>query len=369
MRLKFFKIFFILLPIFLSAEIAQSQVTINFNPAIYGQSLDGLSYVQVFNASSENVRIKLTIKIKETTAGNVLTAVINSVPLYRGINTIDRGAFSAGRFSFGNNYYGNTLSQTGKFPEGDYEYCFEVEITDSKASWNTPFFENCFSFQLQPLTPLLLINPVDGDEDCNTRPDFLWQLPMPLPPGSKCRMVLSEINEKQDIVEAINYNVPLINRGNLFSNQLQFPFNAPQLKEGKRYAWQVTVYNEKTILKKSEIWTYTVKCEEKKEQSSGESFRELKETEDGNFYVANKILRFSFNNPYSGGILTYAISSLSDPGSTIKSLPTLKMQAGLNKYEIDLSDNRSFKNGKEYLLKVTLTNNRELRLRFIYKDE
>jgi len=175
--------------------------------------------------------------------------------------------------------------------------------------------------------------------------------------------------ELQDIVEAINYNVPLINRGNLFSNQLQFPFNAPQLKEGKRYAWQVTVYNEKTILKKSEIWTYTVKCEEKKEQSSGESFRELKETEDGNFYVANKILRFSFNNPYSGGILTYAISSLSDPGSTIKSLPTLKMQAGLNKYEIDLSDNRSFKNGKEYLLKVTLTNNRELRLRFIYKDE
>lgn len=369
MRLILYRICFVQLPVFLLAIVTQAQVSINFNAVVYGQSLDGLSFVQLFNSSNEDVKIKVTIKVREAVAGNVLTAIITSAPLHKGANTLDRGAFSAGRFSFGNNYYGLTLSQTGKFPEGEYEYCFEVEITDSKRTWAIPFFENCFSFQLQPLTPLLLINPVDGDEDCNTRPDFLWQLPMPLPPGSRCRLVLSEIKDKQDIVEAINYNVPVINQGNVFTNQLLFPVGAPELKEGKHYAWQVTVYTGKTILKKSEIWTYTIKCEEKKEPLNKESYRELKETEDGNFYVANKVLRFSFNNQYSDGILAYSISSLSDPGINIKGLPQLKLQAGLNKYDLDLSENNSFKNGQEYILKVRLVNNRELHLRFLYKDE
>jgi hypothetical protein len=148
-----------------------------------------------------------------------------------------------------------------------------------------------------------------------------------------------------------------------------YPTGAPDLKEGRKYVWQVTVYSGKTILKKSEIWTFTVQCEEPQKNYSGNSYRELKETDDGNFYVANKVLSFSFNNPYSNSTLTYEIRNLSDPDSRIKKLPKLKMNAGINKYDIDLSEYRSFKNDQEYLLIVTLPNNRQLRLRFIYKEE
>lgn len=346
-----------------------AQVTINFNAPVYGQSLEGVSFVQIVNNSTEDVKASVTIRVSEHTAGSVLVAALTSVPLKRGSNTLDRSVFSRARFSFGSNYYGLTLSQTGRFPEGEYEYCFEVEITDSKAPWPAPFFENCFFQELQPLTPLLLIDPADGDESCNTRPAFLWQLPAPFPAGAKCRLILSELKDKQDIAEAVNYNIPIINQGNIAGNQLLFPGGAPSLTEGKTYAWQVTVYVEKAILKKSEIWTYKVKCEQEKQEPGTDSYRELKENDAGNFYVASKVLRFSFYNPYNGGLLSYSVVNLSDPRMPLKQLPELRILPGLNKYDVDLSENKAFKNGQEYMLKVKLTNNRQLHLRFLYKNE
>lgn len=367
-RMNFKK--YILLSVWVLVSLtAKTQIAINFNAAIYGQSLEGLSFVQFINTSTELVTARVTIKVREVNSGNVLSVLIPSISIRPGTNNIDRASFGNSRISFGNNFYGQSLSQSGKFPEGEYEYCFELEIIEPKANWVSSFFENCFVHQLQPLTPLLLINPIDGDIDCNTRPNFVWQPPLPLPADARFRLVLTTLNEKQDVVEAINFNQPIINQGNIFSNQLQFPFSAPALKEGKTYVWQVIVYTGKVILKRSEIWTYSVKCEEVKEEKTTDSYRELKETDDGNFYIANKVLRFSYNNPYSEGMLNYTINSIGDKGVTIQNLPALKQNTGLNKFDLDLSDIKSFKSGQEYLLKVRLPNNREMQLRFIYKHE
>jgi hypothetical protein len=345
-----------------------AQIIINFNAALNGQTLDGLSNVQITNSSHEDVRIKVNIQVREMNNGNVLNTTIPFVLLRQGVNNIDRRSFSNARFLFSSNYYGTTLSQSGKFPEGDYEYCYQVEITDSKTNWPNSFFENCFNLQFQPITPLMLISPSDGEESCDSRPDFTWQLPMPFPQNAKCRLILCEITEKQDLAEAINYNLPIINQGNIAGNQLRYPSNVPELQKDKLYAWQVILYSDKTILKTSEIWSYKVKCEENKVLPNTDSYRELKETDDGNFYIANQVLRFSFNNPYNSGKLEYSISKVTDLQTAIKGLPGLKMQTGLNKFDIDLSENKSFVVGQEYLLTITLINNRRLTLRFIYKD-
>lgn len=352
----------------LMALISSAQVSIQFNAAIYGQSLEGLSFVQILNSYPHDVNGKITIKVREIRAGNVVTATIPGVYFRRGNNILDRVSFGNARFVFGNNDYGRTLSQSGKFPEGEYEYCFEVDLSETKIAVPVPFVENCFNQDLQPLTPLLLINPVDGDQDCNKRPQFTWQPPMPMPANSMFRLILVELKDKQDVIEAINYNPPIINKGNIPVNQLSYPFNAPDLQKGKRYAWQVILYTEKIIMKRSEIWIYEVKCEEEMKQVSGDSYREMKEVNDGN-YIADKVVRFSFTNPYNAGPLYYSIASLANPDVVIKGLPGLTMQAGLNKYDLDLSENKGFKNGQEYVLTVRLSNGRQLKLRFIYKNE
>jgi hypothetical protein len=351
------------------SSIARGQIIVTFSPTIYGQSLDGLVYAQIINTSGMGLRVIETISIRDVSGGNVVSIKTAPFILSQGTNFISKAAFTNGKFSFSNSYSGNFLSQTGKLPEGEFEYCFQTEIIGDKPDQVPPFYENCFILQLQPMTPLLLIDPVDEDKICNKRPNLLWQLPAPLPVDAKCRVVLTEKKEKQDIAEAIAFNLPVLNQGNIFGNILQYPPGAPDLKEGHTYAWQVTVYSAKTILKKSEIWTFTVSCQEEQKLPAGDSYRELKEIDDGNFYIANKVLRFSFNNPYSKGKLDYSIESLSKPQSTIKRLPSLKMEPGLNKYELDFSENNSLKAGQEYLLTVRLANNRELRLRFIYQTE
>ena len=357
------------MPLLFAAMGVRAQIVVNFSPAIYGQSLDGLAYAQIINSSPGSLRAKLTIRVRQGRGMNVVTVITSPFQLRPGANEINKSAFSTARFAFGNNNYGLTASQTGKFLEGEYEYCFEVDISESKDPRLPPVFENCFAQQLQPRTPLLLINPIDGDEFCNRRPQFIWQPPVPLPLNARFRLVLTEIKDKQDIVEAVTYNPPIINQANIAGNTLFYPSSAPELKEGQKYAWQVIVYADQAILARSEVWTFTLKCQEPKKDTNTVSYRDLKEMDGGDFYVADTWLRFSLNNPYAASELNYAITAMDEPAKPIKGLPNLKLAPGLNKYDIDLSENKAFKTGKEYLLIVRLSNNRNMRLRFIYKNE
>src|SRR6185437_10267547 len=108
-----------------------------------------------------------------------------------------------------------------------------------------------------------------------------------------------------------------------------------------------------------DIWTYTVKCEKETAVVGGDGYRELSEMADGNFYVADSSLRFSFNNPYAEGPLSYMIASLKDGGDYVTGLPKLKMMTGLNKFKINLSENNAFRTGEEYVLRVILPNNHQ----------
>ena len=369
MMIKYIKISALSFLGLLMCFVLRAQVTVNFSPAVYGQTLEGLAYAQIINNYSVPLVANVSINVRGSNGGNVVSIKIPSFPLRPGVNEISRAAFGNAKFSFGNTNAGLTVSQTSRFPEGEYEYCYEVDISESKAPSLPPVFENCFTHQLQPRTPLLLINPINEDVFCNKRPQFIWQPPLPLPPSARYRLVLAPVKDRQDIVEAITFNPPLVNQSNIAGSSLFYPANAPELKEGQTYAWQVIVYVAKTILSRSEVWTFTCKCNEDRKDTLTDSYRELKETTDGNFYFANGYLRFSFVNPYAAGDLNYTIVSMAAPGSPIKQLPNLKAAAGLNKYSIDLTENGAFKDGQEYLLRVNLPNNRRLILRFIYKTE
>lgn len=368
LNMKLIRPYNLFLGLFISWLTTNSQVSVNFNASLYGRDLNGLSFTQILNAAPQAVYVRIKVTIREVMQGTVAIVQIPYFQLRTGTNTISHQALLKSNFVFAQNSHGKRLSQTSKLAEGEYEFCFEVTTGDPKTLAITDISEFCFQSLISPITPLLLIDPVDGEKFCNTRPNFTWQPPFPLQPGTQFRIIVCEKNEKQTDVEAITYNLPVINIGGLYNNSLIFPAKTPDLKKGHKYVWQVTAYEGKTILTKSEIWQLEIKCEEEKREQSADSYRELKEVEDGNYFVANKILRISFNNPYNPGVLNYSITSLSKPDEKIGRLPQLKLSAGLNKYEIDLSENNSFKKDEEYMIIVRLENNRTLKLRFIYTD-
>jgi hypothetical protein len=121
------------------------------------------------------------------------------------------------------------------------------------------------------------------------------------------------------------------------------------------------------LVTRSEIWTFTIDCDEPKPAQPGDSYRELKPSINGDFYVAKRMLRFAVNNPYGPGELDFNIVQLKE-GKTIAQLPKLKMSTGQNKYDIDLSEFRSFINNEQYQLTVRLPNGQSVHLRFIYQE-
>jgi hypothetical protein len=345
-----------------------AQISVQFSPVSAGRSLQGLATVQLANQFQAAAQVSLTIKVSEAGGTELLSVKTPGFSISHGVNFIDRNAFSNARFSFSADYNATVIKQTGNFPEGDYEYCFEIEVISSKDPSVLPTYEQCFSFSVQPLTPLLLMSPIEGDVLCNKRPTFIWQPPMPLASDASFRLLLAEVKEKQDAVEAINFNTPAINQAQIRINSLVFPVNIPDLKEGATYAWQVSVYTGKTILKKSEIWEFTVKCREEKKAIENDGYREVKELLDGHVFYAYGRLRFFFSNPYNEGKLSYKIYPLAAKQEEIKGLPALKVGNGYNQFEIDLSESKSFKDGNDYLLKVWLADNKILQLRFVYKE-
>jgi hypothetical protein len=132
-----------LLLAFAGLSSLQAQLAVNFTPEVYGQTLDGLSYARVINTQPNILIGKMTIRVRESRNGNVVTALLPPFRINPGTNNIDRAAFSAAKFAFGRNNFGISLSQSGRFPEGEYEYCFEIEFSEFKDPTVSPVLENC----------------------------------------------------------------------------------------------------------------------------------------------------------------------------------------------------------------------------------
>lgn len=361
------RIFTCLLLVMLACRLS-AQVTISFQPALSGQTLDGLTFVQLVSSSATAQKGELKITVNDAGGANVVTIQVPQVTVHPGVTTLNKGILANSRMRFGESAATALLSQTGRFPEGEYEYCYELSVTGYKPG-SPEIYENCFQYMLQPTTPLLLVDPYDGAEICSQRPNFSWQPPMPAQGDMRYRIVVVAVKPKQDPAEALTNNKPVINTANLRQFNLIYPVEAPDLQKEQTYAWQVTAHSGKTMITQSEIWTFTIHCEDSIPGSPESSYRELKADGDKNFYIATGTLRFSFQNDYKEGKLDYTIVDLADPGKVIKKLPRINMQHGLNKVNLPLSRMGSFVAGNQYLLKVKNSANQELTLRFVYQEK
>ncbi|THU40042.1 hypothetical protein FAM09_09150 [Niastella caeni] len=357
-------IYLIITGLFFVCPGTYAQFVFFFQPEIYGRTVDGLGSFQVQNLTGAALRGQVVITVQETVSKTPVVTITTPVTnIQPGTVSFPRNVFSGSLFKFSSNAYANITNQTKKIPPGQYAFCYQF-INADKGSDD---YENCFDAEIQPLVPLALIYPADGDKICQKRPVLSWQPPIPFSSSMRFRLLLTEKREGEG-VENLLVNAPLLLLDNITTTSINYPSGHPDLKEGKTYVWQVIAYQSNVVMSRSEIWEFTVQCTEPGKQMPTDSYRELKLLVNGNYYIANRALKFSFRNNYSIKRLSYAIYDIGKGMKKLKDCPEVLLTQGLNKVDIDLTE-MELEPGKQYLLKVHPFNEPNIEVRFIYQDK
>jgi len=350
-----------------ASAIAVGQVSFQFVPEVQGRTADGLLWVKMNSLFQQSNLVQMEISVSERKAGKIITISTGSFQLVPGANVIDRQAAAEAIVRFADNGPARMVRQSSAFPEGEYEYCFQLFRAD-KAANKELLGEQCFDYVVEPLTPLFLIEPFDKEQTCDTRPTFTWQPAMPALPGAQYRVTLVEKKANQASQEALVYNLPVFNQSNVTAPLLIYPASARALEEGKTYTWQVTVYKEAVVLNRSEIWDFTVKCTDTPKVQKADGFRDIEDLAKGNYYIAHGSVHFSLYNAYEEQPISYTLFCINNPTQTFKRLPKVKVARGNNNISIDLSDNKAMVDGFHYVLTVKMPNGAARQLRFTYKS-
>jgi hypothetical protein len=339
-----------------------SQINIIFIADVYGRSIDGLGNFQIQNLFGQPKKGQVRISVRENISKTqVVTIVSPSITVNPGNSAFPVSAFAVSLFNFSSNSLAAIVSQTRNFPPGEYTFCYLFVPADKGDD-----FENCFDASVQPLVPISLINPADQDKICQKRPPLSWQPPVPFPPSMRFRLQLTE-KKQGAAVENLLMNAPLILLDNIPTTTVNYPSFAPDLKEGSTYVWQVIAYQNGIILSRSEIWEFTVQCNDPVKPMINDSYRELKNLVNGNYYYATRGLKFSYRNIYNVKKLIYELYATDNSTQKIKNLPDIVLTTGLNKVDIDLTT-LDLEDGKHYVLKVYPFNEPDVTIRFVYQE-
>lgn len=354
-------ILFVLLGCWLPQQ-SMAQLSVEPLPANFS-NYASIATFSVRNATMDAVAANVKVTVSQETGGNVFAINWIDVLLKPGLTpsqSFDKKAST----HFYNSPASNYLQSNDKLADGNYRICYSVAPTKA----GLPPYEYCTVFTVNNIGPLLLISPINGEQLCSERPTFQWQNPMPLPAGAKVKLTLVEMLPEQNETEAMVRNMPLVNVMDVSGSFLEMPSFVKELKENTSYAWQVTVYNQGGIIKKSEIWVFRKSCEGVKAKPVTDAYRLLQAEFDGNYYEAKGKIRFAFTNGYSVEKLAYTITDI-ETGKPIKFFPDVKVHRGMNHVDIDGDDCQGLKKGKYYLLKVFNVNSTVLQMRFRYNEE
>lgn len=106
---------------------------------------------------------------------------------------------------------------------------------------------------------ILLNSPADGDTIYTHHPLLTWSIWGGLPVNNEreyYQITVVQLQAEQDAASGVMVNTPLVHMDHLAQNQLFYPYDAPELQEGKRYGWQVQKIMNNAVVYSSEAWEF-----------------------------------------------------------------------------------------------------------------
>lgn len=330
----------------------------------YNVSPEAMCGVNISNGSGE---ISLTIESRITNIQGVelIKVVSNPITIKNGVyNSLQLG-LKIYNASYQNSSVAEFVRIYHQLPSGKYSYCVSLKLNDGSGD------ELCDDIESQNSTFLTLINPIDKDTIETFNPVLIWNHSESfniLQQGEYYRMVVSEIKNDQNAESAINVNSPLLQQNFLTKHDVLYPFDAPKLIAGQRYAWQVQKLTNGIITNKTEAWEFILKTKNNGVKMLVEITPKLNISP---YTVVDEKIYFMFKEEYASSNKNLNVLITNSKGDEVKlkndeknsgSNSVIK-STGINRYEIDLTG-IGLKEGT-YVMKILNEKNQSFLLKFV----
>ncbi len=319
-----------------------SVVSIQLQP--FNITPESMMSAAIMNGASEQ-QVETVSKLYNF--NNELLLTVKSTPfnLKQGLNSSFDGFRKAASIEYGSGNQSNYIKTTHGLPSGTFKICIDLVLSKT----NEVLDQFCDEVESEFNQYLYLVFPADKDTIESTTPLLAWTHSEPfsvLSQGEYYRMILTEIKDKQSAQEALDINLPMMSKNYLTTHNLQYPYDAKELLEGKKYAWQVQKLVNGVVTNKTEAWEFFYR---KKPEDKEVKYVALKHVIDASFYTAyNARIYFKFSEEYNspGNIIAsiksddgkkVSITILKDQEKTNTASDAIIKSVGDNRFVLDLN--------------------------------
>ncbi len=243
-------------------DALRATLSINPYPSPYisdWETSSSFGEASLTNTTDTNLTLRVSVRVVRERSGVIATAQSQLISVPPG----DFARFSTGELTGYESYsYANSIEnqiiQTGRLPEGEYEFCLDFEDEFGGALLSNV----CASFFIVDPTPPSLLFPFDEEIVEGQFPSFQWtpvQAPASFPVKYDVKIV--EILDGQVPAQALAANIAHYHSSSVIESNLLYPIDAIELEAGHKYVWQVRALGESDQPASSnngysEIWTF-----------------------------------------------------------------------------------------------------------------
>jgi len=292
-------------------------------------------------------RIELIIRDRQTGL-DLMSAVTSSVTIMKGANTVNVSRFNPIQY----NYLGMEPDRSinGLLPAGAYIACYSFVKGDGDKQ--ELLAEECVQFDVEALSPPMLLFPADSSVLETSPAQFTWTPPTPaaLFSGLNYELLITEIRPGQKAAEAMQDNMPFYSTAGIITNLMTYPAALPTFEKDKWYSWQVVARDKKNYAGISESWVFKVKNPDSTTIVTTSSAYVLIKNNGGQsgvFYINDELLRIKY---YSYEATHPTIIRLLGTDGQLIQESKQELKYGDNYLLIKL--NKAFRSGQMYRVEI-----------------
>lgn len=249
---------FIFLSFILLQLVASAQVNIvNALYTSYNISPSSVLQLNILNHQTDAVQVVVESVVYNSNNQAIMTVKTMPIWLKPGLNSLANQNISLASVRYAPTKQAEYVQNTKRMPSGLYRFCSNIYGVKNTEALDYA----CEDIQADFTNFLILAHPMDKDSITVKNPLLVWNHSEPfdvLMPGEYYRLMLVELKDNQTPEDGLNMNKPLFMKDFLSAHQVQYPVDAPELKPGFHYGWQVQKVTNSLITNKSEAWEFVV---------------------------------------------------------------------------------------------------------------